>query len=95
MEDTAALMNAAGNATKLQIRSAVRRKLRMVDNTNGFGAAHHSMLHTIDFDGVVGSIAATNTLAALAVTDAPLVATGSPFNNFLKQVNSRINSDPQ
>lgn len=131
MEDTVAFMNAAGSATELQIRSAVRRKLRIVYNTSCFGASHRSMLLTIGFDAVVGSIgvnanaeaeypsflaqwnlgqtfggsfAATNTPVALAVTDAPLVATGNLFNNFLKHVNSRkvfggnvnirINSDP-
>jgi hypothetical protein len=56
MEDTVAFMNAAGNASEFQIRSAVRRKLRMVYNTSCFGASHRSMLLTIGFDAVVGSI---------------------------------------
>lgn len=56
MEDTVAFMNAAGNATEAQIRTTVRRKLRMVYNTSCFGASHRSMLLTIGFDAVVGSI---------------------------------------
>lgn len=51
------------------------------------------------------AFAVTNTPAALAVTDGPLVAAGIAFNNFLKNVNSKklfsgntnitINSNPQ
>jgi hypothetical protein len=56
MEDTVAFMNAANNVAEGSVRTSVRRKLRMVYNTSCFGASHRSMLLSIGFDAVVGSI---------------------------------------